>query len=166
MPAAIASESPSLLASVTPAQRLVALAFDGPEHAEQGLRVALAMQELARLSIEDAVFVSAHGYTETADPAVAAAAVPSSLVGALVGSLVAGPLGFLVGGLVCGGGGALAAKLVDAGIKRADIERLQARVAPGEVVLALLVSDTGIERATDELERIPHATLLASRVAD
>lgn len=42
-------------------------------------------------------------------PAIAAI-IPSTLVGALVGSLLLGPLGFLAGGVLSGCAGALLAK--------------------------------------------------------
>ncbi len=45
------------------------------------------------------------------DPLPLAAAVPSTLVGALIGALVGGPHGFLLGGVVAGAGGTVAAKL-------------------------------------------------------
>ena len=51
--------------------------------------------------------------TETddeADPMVLAASIPSSLVGAFIGTLVAGPIGLLIGGVVGGGTGALVAQ--------------------------------------------------------
>lgn len=44
-----------------------------------------------------------------------AAIIPAALVGALVGCLALGPLGFLAGGVLSGGAGALLAKRVGRG---------------------------------------------------
>ncbi len=43
-----------------------------------------------------------------------AAIIPSTLLGAVVGCLLLGPLGFLAGGVLTGGAGALLAKRVTA----------------------------------------------------
>ncbi len=75
------------------------------------------------------------------DPTPVAAAVPASLVGALVGTLIAGPIGLLVGGALGGGGGALAAKLVGTGIAAHAIDALRKTVVPGQYLVALLVSE-------------------------
>lgn len=48
-----------------------------------------------------------------ADPIVLAASIPSSLVGAFIGSLVAGPFGLLIGGVLAGGTGALITKSIE-----------------------------------------------------
>src|SRR5438046_2449543 len=109
--------------------RTVALAFDSPLFAQEAMLAALRLQDNGLLAVHDAVFVRRDErgeitVTETTDPTPVAAAVPSTLFGALVGTLVAGPIGFLVGGLVGGGAGALAAKLIDTGIPDRTVERL------------------------------------------
>jgi hypothetical protein len=50
---------------------------------------------------------------EEADPIVLAATIPSTLVGALIGALVAGPLGLLLGGVVAGASGAVITKAIE-----------------------------------------------------
>src|SRR5688500_8055496 len=105
----------------TQTRRIVALAYDSFSAAEDALGTAMRFQDDDLIDIEDAVFVSRAEdgrvtITERADPTPLAAAVPSSLFGALIGSLVAGPLGFLIGGVLAGGGGALVARLVENGI--------------------------------------------------
>lgn len=50
---------------------------------------------------------------EEADPIVLAASIPSALLGALLGSLVAGPFGMLIGGVFAGGTGALVTKSME-----------------------------------------------------
>lgn len=50
---------------------------------------------------------------EEADPIVLAATIPSTLVGAFIGALVAGPFGLLLGGVVAGACGALITKAIE-----------------------------------------------------
>lgn len=50
---------------------------------------------------------------DEADPIVLAASIPSSLVGAFIGTLLAGPIGLLIGGVVGGGTGALITKSIE-----------------------------------------------------
>jgi hypothetical protein len=50
---------------------------------------------------------------EEADPIVLAATIPSTLVGAFIGVLVAGPIGLLIGGVVAGATGALVTKSIE-----------------------------------------------------
>lgn len=73
--------------------RVIALAFASPRSAHDALHAAVLV-----------------GEPEVANPLPVAAAVPSSLIGALVGTLVAGPVGLLVGGVLGGGAGALVAR--------------------------------------------------------
>lgn len=161
-------------------RRIVAIAFDSPLRAQEALIAALRLQEQQLLAVHDAVFVkrSPEGRVEIVDttsPAAVAAAVPSSLFGALVGTLVAGPIGLLVGGVLAGGGGALAAKLVDTGIPHRVVDELRDLTAPGQTVLALLISDIAGMAVIEELRRfrgahvvyaqVPHAALELMRHA-
>jgi len=56
---------------------------------------------------------------EEADPIVLAASIPASLVGAFIGTLVAGPIGLLIGGVVAGSASALITKAIET---RAELE--------------------------------------------
>src|SRR5262245_18006626 len=90
--------------------RIVALAFDSPELAQEALLAARRLEEEHLLTVHDAVIISRRSrrraqVTGRTDPTPVAAAVPASLVGAVIGSLVAGPFGFLVGGVVGGSSG-------------------------------------------------------------
>jgi len=142
--------------------RIIALSFESPLLAQQALLAALDLQEHGKLALHDAVFVTRceHGPAEvisSMDPTPVAAAVPSSLFGALVGTLVAGPLGFLVGGVLAGSTGALLAKLVDTGIPHAVVTHLRELTEPGRSVLALLISDFSGSAVIGELHRFQGA---------
>ncbi|MGN6107844.1 MAG: DUF1269 domain-containing protein [Kofleriaceae bacterium] len=130
---------------------------------------ALHLQEQRKLALHDAVFVSRRTdgtaeVVETSDPTPVAAAVPSSLFGALVGTLVAGPVGFLIGGVLAGGGGALAARLIDTGIPDRVVGELQDLTQPGQTVLALLVSDIAGMAVIEELRRFQGAHVVYAQV--
>lgn len=147
------------LTAATP-PRIIALSFDSPPLAQRALHEARRMHEEQRLAVHDAVVVSAeHGtpmIVESLDPAPLAAAVPSALLGALVGSILAGPLGFLIGSVIAGATGVLVTKLVDTGIPHRLVARLRKSTKPGHAVVALLVTD---ERgpSVDELRHLPGA---------
>jgi uncharacterized membrane protein len=151
------------------ADHIVALAFDSPLSAQEALLAALRLQEQHKLALHDAVFVSRPSLapaevTETTDPTPVAAAVPSSLFGALVGTLLAGPIGLIVGGVLAGGTGALAAKLIDTGIPDDVIQHLRMNTKPGQSVLALLVSDVAGAAALEELHRFAGAKLVYAQL--
>ena len=139
---------------------IVALSFESPPLAEHALHEAKRLHEQHRLALHDVVVVSAEDgpakVVESMDPTPLAAAVPSTLFGALVGVLVAGPLGFLIGGVVAGSTGALVTKLVDTGIPHRLVDMLRKRAKPGQAVLALLVDDEDVE----SLRRLPGARVV------
>lgn len=124
------------------------------------------MHDEHRLAVHDAVVVSAeHGpalVVESQDPAPLAAAVPSALLGALVGAVAAGPLGFLIGGVIASAIGVLVTKLVDTGIPHRLVAMLRRSMKPGQAVVALLVTD---ERgpSVDELLHLPGAHVVYDR---
>jgi uncharacterized membrane protein len=125
---------------------VLALAFDTQVLAHQALHAALGLQEDHALVVHDAVVIDAASgasatIVATMDPLPFAAAVPASLIGAVVGTLLAGPLGLIIGGVVVGGAGALAAKLADIGIPTHVVEELRAGLQPGLCLLALLISE-------------------------
>lgn len=156
--------APVDMASSDENRRIVALAFDSPLLAQEAMLAAMRLQDQDLLRVHDAVLVARHedGRTEvtTLDPTPLAAAVPSSLFGALVGTLVAGPFGLVVGGAIGGGAGALVAKLVDTGIPHRVVSELQEIARPGQTVLALLVSDLAAMAVIEELRRFRGARVV------
>lgn len=155
--------------SAEPSRQTVAIAFDSALRAQEALLAALRLEERGLLTLHDAVFVSrsASGRIEifeTSDPAPVAAAVPTSLIGALIGTLVAGPIGLLVGGVLGGGGGALAARLLDTGIPDRVAREIGAQTQPGQTSLALLVSDVVAAAVLEELRRFQGARIAYAEV--
>jgi len=168
MPSA-ATLSPSPQRAVAAIRRIVALAFDTPARAHAALASALRLQDQDLLVVHDAVFVTRHPdgtveLVESHSPAPVAAAVPSTLFGALVGTLVAGPLGLLVGGALGGGGGALVARVIDSGISHRVVGELQELTRPGQTVLALMVSDIAGMAVIEELRRFRGARVVYAEV--
>lgn len=149
-------------------RRIVALAFDSLERAQDAMVAAMSLQDRHLLTIHDAVFVTrdeaGHAEIENTDPTAVAAAVPSSLFGALVGTLVAGPFGFLLGGVMGGASAALVAKLVDTGIPHRVVAELQDLTRPGQTVLALWVSDIAGMAVIEELRRFQGARVVYAQL--
>lgn len=149
-----------------PPPRIIALSFDSPPLAQQALHAAWRLHEENRLAVHDAVVVSAERgpaeVVESLDPTPVAAAVPSSLLGALVGSIAAGPLGFLIGGVLAGATGALVTKLVDTGIPHRLVAWLRNSTKPGHTAIALLVTDEQ-GPGVDELRHLPGAQVIYDR---
>ena len=137
---------------------ILALAFDSHPAAHDALAVACTEH---RGSLHDVVVVSAEDgppkVVESMDPTPLAVAVPSTLLGALIGTLVAGPLGLLIGGVIAGTTGTLVTKLVDTGIPHRLVAQLTKRMKPGQAVVALLVDD---DEHAEELRHLPGASVV------
>lgn len=159
---------------LTDTDGILALAFDSPLRAQQAVLSVLRLDELGLASLEDAVILRRRGrghahVTGRSDPLTPAAAVSSSLIGAVVGTLVAGPLGMLVGGVLAGGTGALASRHWTAHIPHRLLVQLSARALPGETVLVLRLRGSA-EALAAELRGFPgvrlvHAELPPSALA-
>jgi len=148
---------------------LVVIAFDSPLKSREAFLAFQRLQTEQVVLVHDAVFIEKDEsgqtrVTETVDTPPAEGAARSGFWGALVGTLIAGPIGTVVGGAVSAGLGALTAKLIDIGIPDATVKELEAAVSPGSSALALLLShvkEDGLER---ELERFRGAKLVQSNL--
>lgn len=149
---------------------LVVLTFDSPLKANEALMAMTRLQVEGAVLLHDAVLVrkdtdgTTH-VTETVDVTPGDAAAKGSLWGALLGTLVAGPVGTLVGGVVTAGVSALAAKLTDIGVPDAMVKELEGTIVEGTTALALLVSHVNEDAFAKELERFAGATLLQSTLS-
>jgi uncharacterized membrane protein len=171
MTASVKHHAPTPAEVVAALRRIVALALDTPERAQEAMDSALRLQERGLIEVHDAVFVLRHrdGTVEIVDsPSAApvAAAVPSTLFGALVGTLIAGPLGLLIGGVLAGGSGAIAAKLIATGIPSRVVAELQELTRPGQTVLALMVSDIAGMAVIEELRRFRGARVVYGQLPE
>jgi uncharacterized membrane protein len=108
-------------------RQVIAVVVDTVEHAHGLVDAALELQANGSLVIYDAVIVDrkAVDHDEDAlDPTPTSFAVPASAAGAIVGMLVAGPLGFVLGGASVGAAVALASKLKHGRFSRDEIAEL------------------------------------------
>ncbi len=146
---------------------LLVLTFDAPLKAREAFLAFQRLQQEEAVVLHDAVFFEkdAEGravVTETIDTPPAESALRGSIWGALLGTLVAGPIGTLVGGAISAGLGALTAKLIDIGIPDATVKELEESLASGSSALALLVSHVKEDALEAELRRFAGAKLLQS----
>jgi uncharacterized membrane protein len=130
-------------------ETLVGVAFDDPYRAEEFLTAARRLASHRRLTLKDAVVVTAHGngrteVRETIDPMPGRAAFSGAVWVSLLGLLVAGPVGWLAGAAVGAGTGAAVAKKVDLGISDEWVAWFREASMPGTTTVALLV--TGLDR--------------------
>lgn len=140
---------------------ILALAFESRPLAQQALHEARRLHESQQLALHDIVVVSAEDgpakVVESMDPTPLAAAVPSTLFGAIVGAVAGGPVGFLIGSVIAGSAGALVTRLVDTGIPHRLVATLRERARPGQSVVALLVDDTD---SVESLRHLPGARVV------
>lgn len=155
--------------STHPAKLLV-LAFDSSLRAQEAFLAATRMSHDGQLLVQDAVFLQKRSdgkvrVTETLDISPADAAFNGSLWGALLGTIVAGPVGFLAGGALLAGIGALVAKFTDLGIPDATVTELGKALEPNSTALALLVSHVDEDALAAELRRFAGATIVQTTLS-
>jgi uncharacterized membrane protein len=146
---------------------LVAIAFDSALKSREAFLAFQRLQVDGVLLVHDAVFIEkdAEGHAtaiETIDPQPGMSAASGSIWGALLGTLIAGPVGTLVGAAATAGLGALAAKLIDIGIPDATVRELEEAVPSGSSALALLISAVKEDQLEQELTRFKGAKLVRS----
>jgi uncharacterized membrane protein len=155
-------------AMATPDPRsLLVLAFDNRLKAHEAFLAMTRLQQQEVVVLHDAVFIDkdADGkteVTETIDPQPGESALRGGFWGALLGTLVAGPIGTLVGAATSAGLGALSAKLIDIGIPDATVKEIEEAVTPGSSALALLVTHVKDDALEQELSRFAGAKLIRS----
>src|SRR6185503_19332754 len=97
------------------------------------------LHEQHQVELHDLVVMSAEDgaptVVESMDPTPLAVAVPSTLVGALIGAVAFGPLGFLIGSVAAGTTGVLVTKLVDTGIPHKLVAQLRKRMKRGQQIV-------------------------------
>ena len=146
---------------------LLVLSFDSSLAAHEAYLAMSRLQQEEVIVLHDAVFIDKNAdgktdVTETIDPTPGDSAVRGGLWGALLGTLIAGPLGTLVGAATSAGLGALSAKLIDIGIPDATVRELEQAITPGSSALALLVTHVREDALERELTRFAGATLVRS----
>jgi uncharacterized membrane protein len=146
---------------------LLVIAFDSALKSREAFLAFQRLQQEHVLLVRDAVFIEKdHAgkvrVIETLDPEPGATAAGGGFWGALVGTLVAGPIGTLVGAAATAGLGALAAKLIDIGIPDATVAELEEATPPGSSALALLLSSVNEDALERELARFSGSKLVRS----
>ncbi len=146
-------------------RKLLVLAFDSSIRAQEAFLAVQRMTSEGQLLVQDAVFIQKRAdgkvkVTETLDISPADAAVNGSLWGALIGTIVAGPVGFIAGGAVSAGIGALVAKFTDIGVPDGTVEAIGKALEPSTTALALLVSHIDDDALATELRRFAGASLV------
>jgi uncharacterized membrane protein len=150
--------------------KLLVLAFDSSIRAQEAFLAATRMSSDGQLLVQDAVFLQKRAdgkvrVTETLDISPGDAAFNGSMWGALIGTIVAGPVGFLAGGALLAGIGALVAKLTDLGIPDATVEELGKALEPSSTALALLVSHVDEDALAAELRRFAGAKIVQTTLS-
>ncbi|MFZ5889436.1 MAG: DUF1269 domain-containing protein [Myxococcota bacterium] len=146
---------------------LLVVAFDSSLKAREAFLAFQRLQNEQVLQVRDAVFIEKDAagkvaVIETIDPQPGATAAGGGFWGALVGTLVAGPIGTLVGAAATAGLGALAAKLIDIGIPDSTVKELEEAAAPNTSALALLISNVNEDGLERELKRFSGSKLVRS----
>lgn len=146
---------------------LIVLSFDSPLRSREAFIAFQRLEQEEVVVLHDAVFIDKDeagttDVTETTDPQPGESAWRGGLWGALLGTLVAGPIGTLIGAAASAGVGALSAKLIDIGIPDATVEEVEAAIAPGDSALALLLTHVREDALERELTRFAGAKLVRS----
>ena len=146
---------------------LLVLAFDSPLKSREAFLAFQRLQLTNIVDVHDAVFIEKDqdgtvAVNETIDPQPGKSAAESGLWGALLGTLVAGPIGAVVGGATSAGLGALAARLIDVGIPDGTVKEIEEATPAGSSALALLLSHVNEQGLERELERFSGSTLIRS----
>lgn len=150
-------------------QVLVGISFADQFRAQEFMTAIARLRSLDSFKLHDAVIVrkNAEGGTkvvETIDPSPARAATSGALWSALLGSLIAGPIGFVAGGVLGASTGAVTAKIVDIGVPDQWVGWFKEAVATDTTTVVLLLSDVRVDDLVEEAKRFAGAHLIYSNL--
>ncbi|HUF99467.1 MAG TPA: DUF1269 domain-containing protein [Ilumatobacter sp.] len=150
-------------------QVLVGISFADQFRAQEFMTAIARLRSHESFKLHDAVIVrkNAEGGTkvvETTDPSPARAATSGALWSALLGSLIAGPIGFVAGGVLGASTGAVTAKIVDIGVPDEWVGWFREAVATDTTTVVLLLSDVRIDDLVEEAKRFAGAHLIYSNL--
>lgn len=159
------AHAPGDMADSDEPNKLLVLAFDAQLKALEAHLAITRLVTEGSILVHDAVFIAKREdgkvrVTETLDITPGDAAIRGSFWGALLGVLVAGPIGLVAGAAINAGGYALIAKLTDIGVPDATVEEIGESLAPSWTALALLVSHVEEQALLTELKRFAGAKLV------
>jgi uncharacterized membrane protein len=151
-------------------RKLLVLGFDSPLLAQEAFLAMNRLAQSGKVLVQDAVFIHKRDdgkvkVSETIDISPGDAALNSSLWGALIGTIVAGPIGLLAGGALSAGVGALIARFTDLGVPDETVKEIGEALTPAKTALALLVSHIDEEALTAELRRFAGAAIVQSTLS-
>jgi uncharacterized membrane protein len=150
-------------------QVLVGISFADQFRAQEFMTAVARLRSLDAFKLHDAVIVrkDADGDTkvvETTDPSPVRAAASGALWSALLGSIIAGPIGLVAGGVLGAGTGAVTAKIVDIGVPDEWVGWFKAAVATDTTTVVLLLSDVVVDDLVEEAKRFAGAHLIYSNL--
>jgi uncharacterized membrane protein len=150
-------------------QVLVGISFADQFRAQEFMTAVARLRSLDSFKVHDAVIVrkDADGDTkvvETTDPSPVRAAASGALWSALLGSIIAGPIGLVAGGVLGAGTGAVTAKIVDIGVPDEWVSWFKAAVATDTTTVVLLLSDVVVDDLVEEAKRFAGAHLIYSNL--
>ncbi len=150
-------------------QVLVGISFADQFRAQEFMTAVARLRSHDAFKVHDAVIVrkDAGGDTkvvETTDPSPVRAAASGALWSALLGSIIAGPIGLVAGGVLGAGTGAVTAKIVDIGVPDEWVRWFKEAVATDTTTVVLLLSDVVVDDLVEEAKRFAGAHLIYSNL--
>jgi uncharacterized membrane protein len=148
-----------------PPETLVGISFADSFRSQEFLTAAAGLAAQRAFELKDAVVISKteQGRTavvETVDLQLGRTAMSGAMWAGLFGLLVGGPLGWVAGIAVGASVGAVAAQVVDVGIRDEWVEWFRTAAEPGTVIVALLVTNLDRAALIREVERFAGARLV------
>ncbi len=145
---------------------LIALTFENSEDAEIALPTLKSLHEAGLIDLENAIIVTRDTSGEVKIEAhknnITARATSGAWWGALIGLILAGPLGLAVTGLVGVGIGALAGSLEDYGIEDVFMREVGKSLPEGASALFLMIENAKLDKALNELNQLNGRVLRTS----